>query len=306
MARAAAKGSHGAVGPGARIDDFTIAYRVRRGMNADIFAVWHHGLGTPLICKRLRPEDEGDAKWRRLLRAEGSALSKLNHPGIVRLIAQNQGARLPYLLLEHVGEKTLRDVMLKQGAFDTAQAVRILQHVGAAVAYVHDRGFLHRDLKPSNIILRGGRPVLLDFGIAWKMKSARRPPDCSGTPRYLAPEQVARALLTPATDVYGLGLLLFELLTGERAFRAGAAGQTGKLPLAERYPQLSDEPPGLHSAGQEVSRRLERTVARCLAREPGARFQSVRELLVELDHSTRLKVWPRAIESAAAAFDLHA
>ncbi len=284
---------------GTRIDDFTIAYRIRRGMNADIFAVWHHDLRTPLVCKRLRPADEHHAKWRRLLRAEGTALARLSHPGIVRLIRQHHHAPRPYLLLEHVGQQTLRDILLDEGAMATDYAVRVVQHTCAALAYAHARGFLHRDLKPSNIILREGRPVLLDFGVVWKWKAARRPPDQSGTPQYLAPEQIRREPLGPYTDVYGLGILLFELITGTRPFRVGVDRHDRRTPLAARYPQLIEAPPSLREAGrrsgQKVSLRLERIVRCCLAPDPAARFQSVEELFVALDPFTRIKVWPLSV-----------
>lgn len=288
--------------PGTRIDDFTIAYLISHGMNADLYAVWHHGLRTPLVCKRLRPSDEHDAKWRTLLRAEGTALAALNHPGIVRLISQRMEARLPYLLFEHVGQKTLKDILLREGGLKTDHAIRIVQHVGGALAYVHRRGFIHRDLKPSNIILREGRPVLLDFGIVWKWRSRRRPPDRSGTPQYLAPEQIMREALSPATDVYGLGLLLFELITAQRPFRTGEDRHNRQLPLERRYPQLVEAPLTLRRAGQTAPRRLEEIIKRCLSRDPRLRYQSVAELLTALDSFTSLKIWPQKMIDTHADF----
>ena len=278
---------------GTRIDDFTVAYRIARGMNADVFAVWHHALRTPLICKRLRPADENNAKWRRLLHAEGAALARLYHPGIVRLVGRNDCAKLPYLLLEHVGSKTLRDMLKENNSFDTEQAVLIVQHIGAAIAYAHARGYVHRDLKPSNIILRGGRPVLLDFGVVWRWTGGQRPPDRSGTPQYLAPEQVTRDPLTPRTDVYGLGVLLFELLTGVRPFPLSEAYRDVSAPLAERYPQLTKEPLTLRHAGRRVPAKLQETISRAVARDSRARWPSVEEFLAALDQFTRTKVWPR-------------
>ncbi|HEY0404436.1 MAG TPA: serine/threonine-protein kinase [Pyrinomonadaceae bacterium] len=280
---------------GTRIDDFTIAYLISHGMNADLFAVWHHKLHAPLVCKRLRPADEADAKWRGLLRAEGSALAKLNHPGIVRLIAQQMKARLPYLLLEHAGEETLRDALLRAGRLKTDHAVRIAQHVGGALAEAHRQGFIHRDLKPSNIILRAGRPVLLDFGIVWKWRGRRQPPDRSGTPQYLAPEQIRREPLTPATDVYGLGLLLFELIAGARPFPAGEDRHDRLIPLERRYPQLAAAPPTLRIKGSRTPRALSHIIKRCLARDPRERYQSVTELMSALDPFTRIKVWPQSM-----------
>lgn len=293
--------------PGTRIDDFTIAYRIARGMNADVFAVWHHALRTPLVCKRLRPADETYAKWRRLLHAEGAALVRFNHPGIVRLIARNTRARLPYLLLEHVTGKTLRDVINAHGGFAVDAAVRVVQHVGAALIHAHERGFVHRDLKPSNIILRGGRPVLLDFGVAWRWtRKAARPPDRSGTPQYLAPEQIRREPLTPATDVYGLGVLLFELTTGERPFRASEniIRYDKRAPLEARYPQLEEAPPFklLRRKRNAAARHLETVIARCLAHQPRARYASVAELLTALDPFTEIKVWPQEAAGEAENF----
>ncbi|HEX8494632.1 MAG TPA: serine/threonine-protein kinase [Pyrinomonadaceae bacterium] len=279
---------------GTRIDDFTVAYLISHGMNADLFAVWHHKLHAPLVCKRLRPADEHDAKWRRLLRAEGAALASLNHPGIVRLISQKMRARLPYLLLEHAGKETLRDLLQREkGGLNMDYAVRIIQHAGGALAYVHRQGFIHRDLKPSNIILREGRPVLLDFGVVWRWRSGRRPPDRSGTPQYLAPEQIRREPLGPATDIYGLGLLLFELLTGQRPFSAGADRHDSRIPLEQRYPQLVETPLTPQSAGRRMPPALAEIIKRCLSRDPRARYRSVPQLLAALDPFTRLKVWPQ-------------
>lgn len=289
--------------PGTRIDDFTVAYRISRGMCADVFAVWHHELLTPLVCKRLRPADAGDERRRLLLRAEGAALARLCHPNIVRLIGEDLRAPLPYLLLEHAGERTLRDELREAGPFETARAVRFVQHVGAAVAHAHARGLLHRDLKPSNVALRGGRPVLLDFGVVWEWGGAGRPPDRSGTPQYLAPEQIARDPLTPATDVYGLGALLFELLTGARPFRAGE--EDWHAPIEARYPQLAEPPERAARANKRVPEKLSALIDKCLARNPRERFQSATDLLHALDEFTPLKVYPEHLKPEAALASAH-
>lgn len=288
--------------PGARIDDFTVAYRIRRGMNADVFAVWHHGLGVPLVCKRLRAEDAGNRKWRRLLVAEGAALARLRHPGIVSLISQNRSDALPYLLLEHVGSRTLRDELRERGRLSTDLAVRIVQHTGAALAYMHGRGFLHRDIKPSNIILRQGRPVLLDFGIVWRLDPPRRPPDRCGTPQRLAPEQIHRAPLAPATDVYGLGTLLFELLTGELPSPPRAHAHDHGAALEARYTQLTETPRTLAALGCDAPDGLQGLISRALAPNPARRFPNVRELLIALDAFTGIKIYPADSASAHTAF----
>jgi serine/threonine protein kinase len=282
--------------PGTRIDDVTVAYRIARGMGADVLAVWHHGLLTPLVCKRLRPTDQEHAVHRRRLRLEGQALAVMSHPGVVRLVDQRHATALPYLLLEHVGGRTLRDLLKARGPLEVAAGVRIVQHLAAAMAHVHGRGFLHRDLKPSNVMLREGRPVLLDFGVAWPLAPRRRPPDRSGTPQYLAPEQVTRAPLTPATDVYGLGVMLVELLTGARPFADG--DRAADAPLVARYPQLTQRP---RLGGLPPP--LASVIEACLQRDARDRPRSVVDLARALDPFTDVKVWPATLDGAFEPFE---
>lgn len=291
--------------PGTRIDDFTVAYRIASGMNADVFAVWHHTLCAPLICKRLRSCDWQNSKWRRLLLAEAAALARLNHPGIVRLIEPRTHATFPYLLLEHVGERTLRDELRERTRFPIETAIRIVQHTCAAIAYMHDNGYLHRDIKPSNIIMRNARPVLLDFGVVWRLKdsnSSRRPPDRCGTPQRLAPEQIHRQPLSPATDVFGLGTLLYELLTGERPFPASDLLHDHTAPLNARYTQLTHTPRSLRALGCSADAELEAVAARALAPNPAERFPTARDLLHALDPFTSTKIYPADAMTADAAF----
>ena len=286
-----------APGPGTRIDDVTIGYRIARGMSADVFAVWHHGLFTPLVCKRLRPGDRKHVANRRRLRLEGQVLSLVSHPGIVRLVDQRPTCALPYLLLEHVGRRTLRDVVKTDGPFEVGAGVRIVQHVAAAVAHVHARGFLHRDLKPSNVMLRDGRPVLLDFGVAWRLAPRRRPPDRSGTPQYLAPEQITRGVLTRATDVWGLAVMLVELLTGERPFPEGA--KDADAALSDRYPQLVAAP----RFARALPPGLVDVIDGCLAKNPHARPQTAMAVARALDPFTAVKIWPTALHTTFDPFE---
>jgi serine/threonine-protein kinase len=140
--------------------------------------------------------------------------------------------------------------------------------------------------------MRGGRPVLLDFGVVWKWRGGQRPPDFSGTPQYVAPEQILRQPLTPRTDVYGLGALLFELLTGARPFRASGSYTDPHAPLAARYPQLSEDPPPLHRLNRKVPKELQAGITRALQRDPNARYESVVAFLMALDQFTNTKIWP--------------
>ncbi|MBD0326845.1 MAG: hypothetical protein ICV68_10455, partial [Pyrinomonadaceae bacterium] len=116
------------------------------------------------------------------------------------------------------------------------------------------------------------------------------------------PEQIMCEALSPATDVYGLGLLLFELITGKRPFRTGEDRHDRRIPLERRYPQLVEAPLTLRRAGQLAPRRLQEIIKRCLARDPRLRYQSVPELLTALDSFTRLKIWPQKMIDKRADF----
>lgn len=328
-----------------RIGETIVAYRIARGMNTDVFAVWHTRLHAPMVCKRLRADESGAdnkpqaRKWRKLLQIEADALEQLNHPNIVRLIENHTRETDAYLLLEHIGSQTLRDRLREEKQLPIDEAVRVVQGVGAGLIHVHARGFIHRDLKPSNIILRGARPVLLDFGVVWrwrkqgkrrratsdlsdnlpdevsareakrqtasdvynKMQSlARRPPDRCGTPQYLAPEQARRAPLTPLTDIYGLGVLLFELIGGKRPFASSKRTHEKQLPLDVRYPQLVAAPRNLLELRKDVAPELAQIISRAMHREPAQRFQTMRDLLIAIDDFTPTKVYPSVCDARTA------
>ncbi|MCP9494188.1 MAG: serine/threonine protein kinase [Pyrinomonadaceae bacterium MAG19_C2-C3] len=294
------------VASGSRLDEMIVAHTIARGMNTDVLAVWHTTFRTPLVCKVLRLDVFGEQdlyaarrarKWRQLLRLEAAALKRFQHPGIVRLISDQTRNVIPYLLLEHVGGRTLRDCLRDEKRLPVDEAVRIVQHTGAALAHVHHQSFIHRDLKPSNIIMRDGRPVLLDFGVVWRWQttsstSTRRPPDRCGTPQYLAPEQVRREPLSPLTDIYGLGVLLYELITGTRPYPASKRTHERDLPLNVRYPQLEMTPPKLRDLRPDIPVKLAPVIMRAMHREPDKRFADIAELLIALDEFTAVKIYP--------------
>ncbi len=304
----------GRIASGSKLDEMIVAHTIARGMNTDVLAVWHTTFRTPLICKVLRLDTFGEhdayaaqraRKWRRLLRLEAAALKRFQHPGIVRLISDETRNIIPYLLLEHVSGRTLRDRLRVEKRLPVDEAVRIVQHTGAALAHVHHHGFIHRDLKPSNIILRDGRPVLLDFGVVWRWRttssttssttlstSTPRPPDRCGTPQYLAPEQVRREPLSPLTDIYGLGVLLYELITGTRPYPASKRTHELSLPLNVRYPQLEMMPPKLRDLRPDIPVKLAPVIMRAMHREPDKRFADIAELLIALDAFTAVKIYP--------------
>ena len=188
-------------------------------------------------------------------------------------------------------------------------AVRAAMHIGAAVHALHRAGLLYRDLKPGNILLRDGVPVLVDFDVVWP-RDAGPPPDRLGTAPYMAPEQILGEPLTPATDVYGLGAVLYELLTGrwpmeepadddedaeEDAFADDEVDPPSQtVDWAASYPQLVRDPVPLRAHNPRIPREIEAIVPRALARDPQARFQTMSGFLAALAPHLRgvHRLWP--------------
>ncbi|MDP9348507.1 MAG: serine/threonine protein kinase [Gemmatimonadota bacterium] len=295
---------------GDRIGGLTIIGHLARGRVAELYQVWSNRHWCALTGKLVAPEhleNGGAASFRR----EAQVLAKLQHPNIVRFFGAGEAGGRPYLLLEYFPGPSLFDVLegLPKRRLHVPDAIRAVMHVGAAVHYLHRCGYLYRDLKPANILLREGIPVLLDFDVVRKIHPTRRPADRLGTAPYMAPEQVRKEPLSPATDVYGLGALLYELLTGhwptEEPFDEDewddewddesdeahpprpplsdpGDRQLTTRELALRYPQLTRDPVPLRQHIPQVPPELDKLVMRCLAHRAEDRFQTVSGLLAAL------------------------
>ncbi|HEX2187472.1 MAG TPA: serine/threonine-protein kinase [Longimicrobiaceae bacterium] len=307
---------------GDRIGELTIIGHLACGRAAELYQVWSNKHWCALTGKIVAPGHLGNGVPASFQR-EARVLAKLQHPNIVRFFGSGEAEGRPYLLLEYFAGPTLFDVLegLPRRRLHVPDAIRATMHVGAAVHYLHRCGYLYRDLKPANILLREGIPVLVDFDVARRI-DRRRPTDRLGTAPYMAPEQIRREALSPATDVYGLGALLYELLTGhwpteeprdededdwdededwdgdlpttppvcgERVERTVRTGE-----LVTRYPQLTRPPIPPRQHNPQVPVELERVLLRCLDRDPAQRFQTVSGLLAALAPllKGRHKLWP--------------
>ena len=308
---------------GDRIGELTVIGHLARGRVAELYQVWSNKHWCALTGKLVAPEhlENGAAAS---FRREEQVLSRLQHPNIVRFFGSGEAEGRPYLLMEYFAGPSLFDVLegLPKRRLHVPDAIRAVMHVGAAVHYLHRCGFLYRDLKPANILLREGIPVLVDFDVARKIHPMRRPADRLGTAPYMAPEQVRKEPLSPATDVYGLGALLYELLTGAwpyeepvdedeedwddewdddpppRAQTGGSDAGERNLTTRElqlRYPQLVRSPVPLRQHNPQVQAELEKVVMRCLVRDPTERFQTVSGVLAALAPLLKgqYRLWPK-------------
>ena len=275
--------------PGERRGELTFASLIQEGMSSNLYLAWHHRYWSVIICKMMRAAERDDKRWRELLLNEGRILEELNHPGIVRPYEVNSEAPLPYILLEYLPGATVRQVLRDKGRFAVQDAIRLTMYLGSSLVFVHKGGYVHRDIKPSNVMLHAGRIKLFDFGVAWPI--GKKPPDKSGTPMYLAPEQCLQQALTPATDIWALGIFLFELLTGQLPFPDSDYHNYEATP-EERYSQLVVPPRSVKEAGRRIPARLQAFLNKCLAFDPLDRFASMEECLIALDPLCQTKIWP--------------
>src|SRR5687767_14268459 len=224
-------------------------------------------LGRSVAVKVLRPEFGADAAFVERFRREAQSAASLSHPNIVAVYDYGTDAAGPYIVMEQVAGGDLSRVLDERGALPPTAVARTGQQVADALAAAHARGLVHRDIKPGNILLApDGRVQVADFGIA--QAAADSPVTSSGVAigsvLYFSPEQARGEPATPASDIYSLGLVLFEMLTGQRAF-------AGDSPAAVAVARLSGGVPSPSALRPEVPAPLDAIVRWCLAPEPDAR-----------------------------------
>lgn len=221
-------------------------------------------LGREVAVKVLSPQFAADPDFLARFEREARHAAALSHSGLVTVFDSGMDGAEPFIVMELVAGRTLRQVLDEQGMLPAGQAVGIAAAVGEALAVAHAAGLVHRDIKPGNIMLAAdGQVKLLDLGIA-RAEGRTRTMAVLGTAAYLAPEQASGEPAGPAADLYSLGCVLFEMLTGAPPFSADTA-------VALAYRQVHDDP-GLPSARRPgLPPRLDQITSRLLAKDPAAR-----------------------------------
>src|SRR4026209_1584587 len=251
-----------------------------RGGMATVYLALDQRHGRKVAVKVLAPELAASLGAERFLR-EIRIAARLVHPHILPLIDSGESAGVLYYVTPHVTDGSLRERLTATSRLALADALRIAREIGSALDYAHREGFLHRDVKPDNILFADGHAMLADFGIALACGSAgsgvvTEVGIAIGTPEYMSPEQAAGAReLTPASDLYSLACVVYEMLTGEPPFRgSGAQGILARQPTGTPQPVRVLRP--------ELPARVEQARARALAKEPRSRYPSSVELIAAM------------------------
>src|SRR6202140_1967283 len=257
---------------------YRVISRLGSGGMADVYLAQHQLLGREMAVKVLPHHFAEDQEFVERFRREASSAAALSHPNIVGIFDRGEWNGTYYIAMEYVAGRSLKTVVREQGALDPATAIDIVTQILRAARFAHKRGVIHRDLKPHNVILdEEGRVKVTDFGIARAGTSEiTQTGSILGTARYLSPEQAQGQPVSPPSDLYAVGIMLYELLTGSVPFEGDSV-----IAIALRH--LSEPPRPPSSLVPSVSAALDAIVLRALAKNPEARFEDADEFLAALE-----------------------
>jgi serine/threonine-protein kinase len=287
---------------GDQFDRFQIRAFIAQGGMADIYQAYDLLHSREVVLKIPNRMMIGDPAQYERFQRELEVTNILNHPAIQHGLGSGQYNRTPYLVTEFVQGESMRDIVEKQTPMPPDKAVALIRQIADAMAYCHEHDVIHRDLKPENIIVTAeGQPVIVDFGLALTKGSRRvtyaNLTPTAGTPDYMSPEQVEGQRGDQRTDIYAVGVMLYELLTGEVPF----VGTTHAAIMANRLRGPIPRPDHQRS---DIAPAIAAICVRCLQRDPPDRYPTMCALLHDLDHwdEVDLSILDKVQAAPTAAF----
>ncbi len=278
-------------------DKYKIIERIGAGGMSTVYKAEHLVMDRPVAVKILAKELAFDDLSRKRFLAEAKIASQITHPNAVTLFDAGVQEDIPYLVMEYLSGVTLKEEIKAQGPLGIERIAKIMEQVCGALSDAHNQGIVHRDLKPSNIMIMGrDRVKVLDFGIAKLLRpTANIPSELTvvgslvGTPHYMSPEQGLSKEVTHQSDIYSLGVILYEMLSAELPF-------DGPSSVVILIKHANERPKPFHEIKPELAipQPVEKIVMRCLEKEPKDRYPNVDELLSDLNTAV-----PRAERTSA-------
>lgn len=275
---------------GKTLGGYRVVCPIGQGGMAEVYKGYHAALDRTVALKILSQRFSADVDFNERFQREATAVARLHHPNIVQIYDFGTVDKITYMVMEYISGPTLkeriRELRSKGKAIEQYEMIAITRAVAAAIDHAHQNGLIHRDVKPANIMLRqdelsrltpGHREnhyaVLTDFGVVKMLQDIQFTATgmTLGTPDYMAPEQASGGEITPATDIYALGVVVYEMLTGQLPFSADT-------PLGVLLKHVSDPPPSVRILVPTLSAEMDHVVMKALAKSPNDRFTSASDL----------------------------
>ena len=266
------------IAPGTRLGSYVVEEFLGEGAMGVVYRAYHAQLertAAVKVLQALTPDTDMVARFRR----EAQSIGRMRHANVLNVFDFGEFEGTPYMVVEYVQGGSLAG-RTKQGPLDRASALRFLRGIGDALDYAHSLGIVHRDVKPANVLLgTGDTPILADFGLAKLLQSSSiksMTGVTTGTPAYMAPEQVTGSQVGPAADRYSLAVMAFEMLTGSLPFEGAGV-------LEVLYAQVHRDPPAPSSVNPQLGPRVDDVVLRGMAKDPAARWESCASFIAALE-----------------------
>lgn len=268
---------------------------IGEGGMAIVYRALDHRLNRYVAVKIMRSEMAADEEFRRRFNAESQAVAMLSHPNIVAVYDVSRSEAMEYIVMELIDGITLKQYMDRRGMLAWREAVHFAKQIAKALSQAHERGIIHRDIKPQNImLLRDGTIKVADFGIAALENEVEEKPDgqAIGSIHYIAPEQARGESPDARSDIYSLGVLMYEMLTGDVPYTGDTLGE-----IAIKHMQFGPVSP--RQINPEIPEALETITLKAMASRIDQRYQSAAELLGDLDQLTAVKPQAESEESVS-------
>lgn len=270
---------------GVLLDDrYEILEKIGEGGMAVVYKAFCHRLSRFVAVKIMRDEMAADEEFKRRFCAESHAIAMLSHPNIVAVYDVSHSDDVEYIVMELVDGITLKQYMDKRGAISWKEALHFTKQITKALAHAHSRGIIHRDIKPQNImLLKDGTIKVADFGIAALENEMQESGQAVGSIHYIAPEQARGENPDARSDIYSLGIVMYEMLTGRKPYTGETIGEIAVKHMSSLPTMPSDIVP-------DIPPELERITLKAMSCPINKRYQSANELLDDLDKFTQAQI----------------